>query len=151
MKRLSVVLSVALVGLLGFSFLAPATAEEGATRDKCIAKAQEAAKLIKDVGHEAAFQKISDRKGQFKWKGGYLWVMDDEKAKVLAHYSSYYRGRFFLYEKDADGKFYCQEAIRIAKTKGQGWISCNEETCKRECYILKVPGENFIVVAFYYP
>ena len=138
---------VTLVMLLGFSFLAPATAEEGATKDKCIAKGEEAVKLIKELGNEAALEKISDFNGGFRWETGYIFVIEDEKATILAHamYPSGV-GSVYLNVKDSDGKFYCQEIIRIAKTKGKGWIPCNIYG-KRDCYALKVPGENLIVVS----
>jgi len=150
MTKLSAIANVTLVILLAFSFITPATADEGADRDKCIGKGEEAVKLIKEVGREAAFKKIQDPDGGFRWKEGYIWVIEDEKATILAHrgYPGAVGGEYFNM-KDADGKFYCQEMIRIAKTKGKGWITCNRSFGKRDCYALKVPDENLIVVSVF--
>ncbi len=150
MKRIFAIANVTLVILLAFSFMTPATADEGANRDKCIAKGEEAVKLIKQVGNEAAFKKIQDFGYGFHWGNGYIMVIEDEKATILAH--SAFRsavGQEFLNVKDDDGKLYCQEIIRIAKTKGKGWITCNKNWAKRNCYVLKVPDENLIVVSIY--
>ena len=147
MKRLSPITNLILVILLAFSFMNPAKADEGANRDKCIAKGEEAVKLIKDVGNEAALKKIQHVNGGFRREKGYVFVIEDEKATILAHRAyPWIVGKVMLNEKDADGKLYFQEIIRIAKTKGKGWITCNLGF-KRDCYALKVPDENLIVVS----
>lgn len=127
-----------------------ATADEGANRDKCIARGEKAVNLIKEVGKAAALKKIQDYDGGFRWEKGYVFVIEDENATILAHsqYPSAVGGEY-LNVKDSDGKFYCQEMIRIAKTKGKGWITCNRSFGKRDCYALKVPGENLIVVSVF--
>jgi cytochrome c len=146
MKRLPAIANLILVILLAFSFMTPARADEGADRDNCIAKGEEAVKLIKEVGKEAAFKKINSD-WDFRWIKGYVFVIEDEKATILAHraYPSLV-GKVMLNVKDADGKLYCQEIIRIAKIKCKGWITCNTGF-KRDCYVLKVPDENLIVVS----
>ena len=150
MKKLSAITKVTLVILFALSFMTPAWADEGADRDKCIAKGEEAVKLIKEVGREAAFKKIQDPDEGFRWREGYIFIIEDEKATILAHraYPTAV-GHEYFNMKDADGKFYCQEMIRIAKTKGKGWITCNRGFGKRDCYALKVPDENLIVVSVF--
>ncbi len=151
MKRLSAIANVTLVILLAFTFMTPAMADEEANRDECIAKGEEAVKLIKEVGKEAAFKKIQntmDDDMRFHWENGHVFVIEEEKATILAHpLFSLAVGREYLNEKDADGKLYYQEIIRIAKTKGKGWITCNRSHGKRDCYVLKVPDGNLIVVS----
>ncbi len=148
MIRLSAIADMTLVILLGFSFMTPAMADEGAKRDECIAKGEEAVKLIKDVGKEAALKKIQDYDGGFYSENSYVFVIEDEKATFLANPAfPVLVGREYLNVKDADGKLYCQEIVRIAKTKGKGWITCNKSYGKRDCYVLKVPDGNLIVVS----
>jgi cytochrome c len=151
MKRLYAISNLILVILFAFSFMTPATADEGADRDKCIAKGEDAVKLIKEVGQEAAFKKIQntmDDDMRFHWENGHVFVIEDEKAMFLANPAfPVVVGREYLNEKDADGKLYCQEIIRIAKIKGKGWITCNKSYGKRDCYVLKVPDGNLIVVS----
>jgi signal transduction histidine kinase len=113
--------------------MSPARADEGADRDKCIAKGEEAAKLIKEVGRETAFKKIEDYDGGFRWAKGYIFVIEDEKATLLAHRAypgSVGQNLFNL--TDTDGKLLYQEILRIAKTKGKGWITCNRSFGKKE-------------------
>ncbi len=155
MKRLSAIANVTLVILLAFTFMTPAMADEEANRDECIARGEEAVKLIKEVGNEAALKKIQntidDEDMRFYWENGFVYVIEDEKATILVHPA--FPGavnREYLNVKDADGTLYCQEIIRITKTKGEGWIPCNiygKIYGKRDCYVLKVPDTNLIVVS----
>jgi len=128
-----------------------ARADDGANRDKCIAKGEDVVQLIKEVGNEAALKKIQntiDDDMRFYWENGFVYVIEDEKATILAHpVFSQIVGREDINLKDDDGKLFCQEMIRIAKTKGKGWITCNRRRLKNDCYVLKVPDENLIVVS----
>ena len=110
MKRFSVILSVALVVLLVFSFVDSGTAEEKATREECVAKCKEAAKLIKEIGLEAALEKMNDPNGPFMWKDTYVFCFD-ETGKILAHKSPKIVGFEAKDLKDVNGK----RAIDLAK------------------------------------
>lgn len=89
---------------------------------------------------------------RFHWDRGHVVVIEDEKGTFLTH--PVYPGKVgqeYLNQKDDDGKFYIQEFIRIAKTKGKGWATFNFDFGngkeKRDCYVLKVPDENLIVIS----
>jgi hypothetical protein len=156
MKRFSVILGVALVVLLVFSFVGLGTAEEEATREECVAKVKQAAKLIKDIGLEAALKKMMDPNGPFIWKDTYVFAFDSETCEVLATKYPKIVGFMACDLKDVNGKLYFQEMINVAKTKGEGWVSYMYPKTRggipepKISYILKVPGEKVIVGAGVY-
>ena len=153
MKRLSVILGVALVILLVFSLRYSGAADEKATREECVAKCKEAAKLIKEIGLEAALEKMNDPNGPFIWKDSYVFAFEDETCKVLAHKSPKIVGFMAKDLKDVNGKLYFQEMLQVAHTKGEGWVSYMYPKAlggiaePKISYVLKVPGEKVIVGA----
>ena len=155
MKMFTVILSVALVILLVFSLGGLGVAEEKATREECVSKCKEAAKLIKEIGLEAALEKMNDPNGPFMWKDTYVFCFD-ETGKILAHKSPKIVGFEAKDLKDVNGKLYFREFIDVAKTKGEGWVSYMYPKTRgaiaepKISYILKVPGENVIVGAGIY-
>ncbi len=156
MKRFSVILGVALVVLLVFSFVGSGTAEEKATREECVAKVKQAAKLIKEIGLEAALKKMNDPNGPFMWKDTYVFAFEDETCKILAHKSPKIVGFTAKDLKDVNGKLYFQEFLDVANTKGEGWVSYMYPKTRggipepKISYILKVPGEKVILGAGIY-
>lgn len=113
-------------------------AEEDTNRAECIDRGEEAVKLIKEIGTEAAFMKIQyPDDDRFHWDKGYVFIIEDEKATFLAN--PVYPGKVG------------QELIHIAKTKGKGWVTVYLKPMnvrvRRDCYVLKVPDENLIVVS----
>jgi cytochrome c len=78
MKKMSVILSMSFIILFIFSVVGLDAAEERATREECVAKTKQAAKLIKDVGLEKALEKMNDMKGPFMWKDSYVFCCEDE-------------------------------------------------------------------------
>ena len=156
MKRFSVILGVALVILLVFSLRDSSAADERATREECVAKSQEAAKLIKEIGLEAALKKMNDPNGPFIWKDSYVFAIDAETCKILAHKSPKIVGFMAKDLKDVNGKLYMQEILQVANTKGEGWVSYMYHKSEggipepKISYVLKVPGEKVIVGAGIY-
>ena len=154
MKKLSAIAIGALLILFALSFMTPAKAEEDVNRAECIDRGEAALKLIKEIGNEAALNKIQyyDDDRRFHWDKGWVFVIEDEKATILAHPAfPGFVGQEFLNMKSDDGKLIFQEFIRIANTKGKGWIAYNwtshDVSEKTNCYVLKVPDENLIVVS----
>jgi hypothetical protein len=156
MKRLLVILGVALVVLLVFSLGGLGTAEEAATREECVAKCKQAAKLIKDIGLEAALKKMNDPNGPFMWKDTYVFAFDSETCEVLAHKSPRIVGFMAKDLRDVNGKLYFREFLHVANTKGEGWVSYVYPKTPggipepKISYVLKVPGEKVIVGAGIY-
>ena len=133
MKKLSVILSVSLMILLIFSVVGSGVAEERATREECLAKTKQAAKLIKDVGLEKALEKMNDPNGPFNIIGF--------EAKDL---------------RDVNGKPYFREFFHVANTKGEGFVTYMYPRIPggapepKITYILKVPDTNIIVGAGFF-
>ena len=156
MKRLSMILSVMALALLFVSALGDLrAAEELATREECVAKTKQAAKLIEEIGLEAALQKMNDPNGPFMWKDTYVFCLD-ETGKVLAHKAPKLIGYPAKDLKDVDGKLYMQEILDVANTKGEGWVSYMYPKTlgaipePKTSYVLKVPSANVIVGAGFY-
>ena len=156
MKRFSAILGVSLVILLVFSFVGLGAAEEKATKEECVAKSKQAAKLIKDIGLEAALKKMNDPNGPFMWKDTYVFAFDNETCEILAHKSPKIVGFMAKDLKDVNGKLYFREFLQVANTKGEGWVSYMYPKTRggipepKISYILKVPGEKVIVGAGIY-
>lgn len=155
MKRFSMIFGMTLVVFLVFAVGDLLAAEELATKEECVAKTKQAAKLIEEIGLEAALQQMNDPNGPFVWKDSYVFCMD-ETGKVLAHKFPKLIGYQGKNLKDVNGKLYMQECIDVANTKGEGWVSYMYNKVPgaipelKTTYVLKVPGTNVIVGAGFY-
>ncbi|MGD8980945.1 MAG: sodium:calcium antiporter, partial [Desulfobacterales bacterium] len=85
MKKFTKVLGSMLSILAVFYFVNPCFAQEGATKEECVAKVEKAAKLIKKMGLKPALEKIMDKNGPYKWKDSYVFCMEEGMGKLLAH------------------------------------------------------------------
>ena len=156
MKKLSVFLSVSLMILLIFSVVGSGAAEERATREECLAKTKQAAKLIKDVGLEKALEKMNDPNGPFMWKDSYVFCCEDETGKILAHKAQNIIGFEAKDLRDVNGKPYFREFFHVANTKGEGFVTYMYPRIPggapepKITYILKVPDTNIIVGAGFF-
>ncbi len=72
-------------------------------------------------GKEKALAAFSDPKGEFVKGDLYIYVLD-LKGKMLAHPNSKLVGEDFMVRKDADGKLFAAEMVKVAKEKGSGWV-----------------------------
>ena len=108
--------------LLGFTYLAGAS--EKATKNECIAKTNEAAKMIIDRGIKATLNIINDKNGPFVWKDSYVFAIENESAIVLAHpfVPQKIIGKSFKDVTDKQGKSYFQNFLEVANNEGQGWV-----------------------------
>ncbi len=154
MKRFSIAAVVVLAGLC----LAASALAESATKDECVAKTKEAAKLIADKGLDAAVAEINKKDGQFVWKDSYVFLMDLD-GKMLAHPKSpALIGKNLLDMKDKavppeNGKFLFKEFVEVAKGKGDGWVEYmwanpgDPKPREKITYIYRVPGKDLFVGA----
>ena len=59
--------------------------------------------------------------------------------------------------RDSNGKAFIREMVELAAAEGKGWVSYmsrirgSDDVRLKETYIEKVPGENIIVGASYFP
>lgn len=128
--------------------------EEKATKDECVAKAKEAAAMVKELGVDGAIIKINDPKGPFVWKDSYLYCIDMEFGLVKAHpIKPKLVGQMLKGLKDVNGKLFFVELINVAKEKGEGWVSYmwpkpgSKEPTPKSTYAMKVDGTNLIMCA----
>lgn len=153
-KVVSLVLIMFVAGLFSVSC---ALSEEKATKDECVAKAKEAAALVKEVGLAAALEKIQDPAGPFVWKDTYIFCVDIDTGIMKAHpVTPKLVGKDLKGVKDVTGKMFVIEYINIAKEKGEGWITYmwpkpGEKTPSAKLtYVYRVPGENVLMAAGIY-
>ena len=92
---------LAIVVLFGAS--APCDAENMALKRECEAKASRAAELIRALGAEAAFKKITDPGGPFVGEKSHVFCIDGRSGRLLAHKVARFVGSDMHYYLDADG------------------------------------------------
>ena len=156
MKKFTKVLGSMLSILAVFYFVNPCFAQEGATKEECVAKVEEAAKLVKKIGLQPAIEKIMEKNSPYKWKDSYVFCMDDDMGKLLSHPISRFIGSPMKTFKDADGKEPFAKVIEEIKIKKKGWVQYYYRPAGADIpklkivYYLKVPGEKAILSAGYY-
>jgi len=156
MKKLTKVLGSMLSMLAVFYFVNPCFAQEGATREECVAKVEEAAKMVKKIGLNSALEKIMDKNGPYKWKDSYVFCMEDGMGKLLAHPIDRFIGFPMKNFKDAEGKQPYVKVLEEINTKKKGWVKYyyrppGADVPKlKNTYYLMIPGEKAILGAGYY-
>lgn len=120
-----------------------------ATKDEARAMAKKAEAYFNANGRDKTFAEVQKDKGQFEKGEIYVYIFD-MNATVLAHPKlPSWVGKSFKTLKDADGKFFIQDALKQLETKNECWIDYkwnNPETKKvglKHGYFLKV--DNFII------
>jgi len=150
-----------ITGLAAFVFLFTlgaglSAAEEKATKEECMAKAKEAAALIKEVGIDEAKVKLGDPNGSFVWKDSYVAIEDFDEVMITHPMVPKMVGKSMKGIKDANGKMFNAEFIQIASGPGEGWVTYmwpkpgSKEPSAKSSYIYRVPGTNFIAIAGIY-
>ena len=156
MKKLTAIMLVVFTGIV----FASSALAESATKDECVTKCKEAAKLIKEKGMDAAFQELQNKDGKFVWKDTYVFVMDFTGTHLTHPLRPERVGKNVIGSKDSNGKLVVKEFIEVAKTKGEGWVEYmypkpeelkkpeNERILsKKITYIYRVPGTDIFVGA----
>ncbi len=151
--------TVALVIIGVVVFAADALADSEA-RDKCVSKCREAVQLFKEKGNDAAIAQINKKDGGFVWKDAYLFVVDFQGKTVAHALFPKHVGENLYQLKNKDGRLVIQEFIQTAKTKGEGWHEYlwpkpeemkkpveQRVSSKKATYVLRVPGQELLVIA----
>lgn len=153
MKKFAKMLGSMLLIFLAFYFSGPCFAQEGATKEECVAKVEQAAKLVKKIGLKPALEKIMDKNGPYKWKDSYVFCMEEGMGKLLAHPMPRYIGHPMKRFKDAEGKEPFAKVLDEINTKKKGWVEYyyrprGADVPKlKKTYFLKIPGEKAILCA----
>lgn len=126
---------------------------DSATKEECIAKTKDAAKMVSEKGLDAAVAEINKKDGKFVWKDSYVFLVDFD-GKMLAHpMSQKLVGTNVIDMKDksddpAKAKLLFKEFTETAKSKGEGWVRYmwkNPDDPKARAkisYIFRVPGKD---------
>ena len=149
MKKIAIA-GIAILLCLG---LAGNVLAESATKDECIAKTKEAAKMINEKGLDAGVAELNKKDGKFVWKDSYVFLVEFD-GKVLAHpMNAALIGKNVNDTKDksedpAKAKLLFKEFSELAKSKGEGWVGYmwsnpgDPKPRKKISYIFRVPGKD---------
>ncbi len=100
-----------LVVLFSVAFLAASV--EKVTPQEIVEKCAEASKYIEEKG-DAAFVELNDKNGRFVWKDSYVFVIDTEKLRIVAHpLNSTLIGLDIKNTKDRNGHYWAIEMVKV--------------------------------------
>ncbi|MDM8536904.1 SMP-30/gluconolactonase/LRE family protein [Desulfobacterales bacterium HSG17] len=156
MKQFKSILCSVITLFVFFSSIDMVIAEKKATKEECISKCEDAAKLIKEIGIKEAAKKIMDKKGSYKWKDSYVFCIEDEQGKMLAHPIPRFLNFPMKNFRDADGETPFADVLKMARKSNKGWKSYMYVTpgqgiaAKKTIYFIKVPEAKAIVCAGFY-
>ena len=161
MRKAAVIGLVVMAGVI----LAASVMAQSAIKDECVALCKEAAKFVNEKGFYPAVAEINNKDGKFVTKNTYVFMMDLE-GHLLAHpFNQQYIGRDILGSKDTNGKYFNQESITIAKTKGEGWSEYmypkpeelakptpfkEKISSKKLVYVYRIPGKDLVLIAGFF-
>jgi cytochrome c len=160
MKRLAIVLLV--VSVVGTAYAAGeavGTANgngTGAENETVVELVDKAIEFFPAKGKDYTLKLINASSGPLKKGSLYVYALDF-KGQMLGHpVQPELRGQNQWDLKDAKGKPFIQELVKLAQEQGQGWyeywwVRVNDSTpTLKKTYIKKVPGEEILVAAGYY-
>jgi signal transduction histidine kinase len=173
MRKVAVIALVVMASVV----LVASVMAQNAVKDECVALCKDAAKFINEKGLDAAIAEFNNKEGKFVTKNTYVFLMDLE-GNELAHPYHAMTGSPFsavtasgrnvlkLFDyKDTTGKLFVQEYIKVAKTKGEGWVeymypkpeeqkkpipSKEKISSKKLSYVYRVPGKDLMVIAGFF-
>ncbi len=106
--------------------------------------AQHAAAYLERAGPEKAFRAFMDPKGRFMDRDLYVFVLDLDGTLWVNGAFPQAIGGNAAGARDRRGRFYIQEMLNIAKTRGKGWVEydwinpCSGELEPKASYIIRV-------------
>ena len=146
--------------------LAASMMAQSAVKDECVTLCKDAAKFINEKGLDAGMAEIGNKAGKFVTKNTYVFLMDLEGNRLAHPYASPDNPNRKIFDfKDTTGKLFVQEYIKVAKTKGEGWVEYmyptpeelkkptpmkEKKSSKKISYVYRVPGKDLMVIAGYF-
>ena len=119
---------ITLITLVGFLVTVP-LAFAGAKPADAQAMVKSGMAYYKANGKEKALVAFKSPGGEFVKEDLYIYVLD-LAGKVLVHQNAALIGKSFLTMKDADGKAFGAEIVKMAREKGSGWVDYKRENPK---------------------
>lgn len=132
---------------------APAAADEFATADEAVALVKKAVAFYEEQGQDKAFAAFKADDGGFQVKDLYIFAQD-LTGMTLVHKNPGLIGKAAAGYKDAEGKLFMAEMIKVANEKGSGWVDymwVNPATKKiqaKSTYVERV-GDVFLGAGIY--
>lgn len=158
MKRIVTVSNTVIASLFVVVSAFNCFAGESATKDEVIAKVQEAISMAQKSGMDEILKEINNKEGKFVWKDSYVFALEADTAKVIAHpVSPNLIGKNLLHVKDKNGVMLFAEFAKIGTSAtGKGWVDYvwpkpgEKLPSPKHSYIEKAPGENISFGAGYH-
>jgi signal transduction histidine kinase len=119
MKKFHLLLAASIV----LFFAATVLHAESLTPELCKAKAKAAASVLKAEG-DAAFDKIKDPNGEFRFADGkgYVWVHDLDGIMLMHPIKPALDGKGLLDMRDVNGVYLFVAMNELVEDKGEGWV-----------------------------
>ncbi|MCE5334310.1 MAG: cache domain-containing protein [Desulfobacteraceae bacterium] len=131
-------------------------AQERATPKEVVQKVTEACDFLKEKG-VAELQEFNQRDGRWVWKDSYVFVVDTDTVRVLAHpITPQLLGRTMIGLKDIKGNFFFIQFCEKVRKDGEGWVEYwwpkpGQSTPSRKItYISHIPGTSLMAGAGVY-
>jgi signal transduction histidine kinase len=147
MKSLSVILTAALLCAVVFSINSAYAGSDA----EIVAMVEKAAAMFKEKGKDYTLKVIGSLEGPFRKQEMYVFAVAFDGTTLAHPVNKGLEGKNVLDMKDAKGKLFMQEFIKVAKDPGSGWVEYSwlrhgeKDPTPKRSYILKVPGENIFV------
>ncbi len=136
--------------ILVMATLAPASAQEFASKDEAKALVEKAAAYYRANGKDKAIAEFNNPKGAFIDRDLYIVMATLSDGVRLAHGANPKMiGKSLLEFKDVTGKAYGADILEIAKTQGSGWVDykfsnpLTKKISNKTSYVLKV--DDFLI------
>jgi hypothetical protein len=163
MRKVAVVALVVMAGVV----LAASVMAQSAIKEECVALCKSAAIFINERGLDAGMAEIGKKEGKFVTKNTYVFLMDLDGNRLSHPFPGPTAPQFMkIFDtKDTTGKLFVQEYIKVAKTKGEGWVEYmyptpeelkkpiqvkDMKSSKKISYVYRVPGKDLMVIAGYF-
>jgi cytochrome c len=133
-----------------------ASAAFAGSEAEIVAMVEKAAAMFKDKGKDYTLKVIGTQDGPFRQKEMYVYAASLDGILLAHPVNQNLVGKSQLDLKDAKGKFFGRELLRVAKEQGSGWVEYywlrhgEKEPTLKKTYVLKVPGEDIAVAGGVY-
>ena len=163
MRKVAVIALVVMASVV----LAASVMAQSAVKDECVTLCKDAAKFINEKGLDAANGGNRQQRREVRYEE-HVRFPHGPRWERLAHPfpgpTSPQFMKLFDY-KDTTGKLFVQEYIKVAKTKGEGWVEYmyptpeelkkptpmkEKKSSKKISFVYRVPGKDLMVIAGYF-
>ncbi|MFB3926665.1 MAG: cache domain-containing protein [Syntrophales bacterium] len=142
---------VLLAVLVSFLFVSLVHAADHGTAKEAVALVNKAVEYYKANGQDKAFAAFNDKKGQFVYKDLYIFAID-WKGTIIAHGANEKLiNKPTADLRDSDGKLFMREMVKVAQTKGNGWVDykwtnpVSKKIEPKSSYVQRVAGRDLLI------